>query len=166
MGADPTFRQAAEELGAGAAARGIRIVYGGASVGLMGTVADAALAAGGEVHGVIPEEMVDRELAHEGLTNLDRVASMHARKARMVELSDAFVALPGGLGTLDELFEISTWRQLGYHEKPIALVNTAGFFDRLLAYLHHAEEQGFVPRTRAEHWIVSASVEEVLAELS
>ncbi len=130
------------------AGRGWGLVYGGASVGLMGAVADAALAAGAPVIGVLPEVLRDREVAHAGLTELIYVDTMHRRKALMAERADAFIALPGGFGTLDELFEILTWRQLGIHAKPIVLVNTLGYFDGLLRFADHAVEQGFV---RAQH---------------
>jgi uncharacterized protein (TIGR00730 family) len=165
MGNNPAFQTAARELGAGCARRGFRVVYGGASVGLMGVVADAALEGNGEVIGVIPHEMEERELAHRGLARLEIVESMHARKARMVELSDAFIALPGGLGTLDELFEIATWRQLGYHAKQIVIVNTGGFFDSLLAHLDHAEKEGFVPKSRVDQLLVAKSSDEALGLL-
>jgi uncharacterized protein (TIGR00730 family) len=147
-GAHPDYEAAARALGAGLADAGAQVVYGGASVGLMGALADAALAAGGEVVGVIPQSLVDREVAHPGLTALHVVGTLHERKARMAELSDAFVALPGGAGTLEELFEIYTWGQLGLHAKPLALVNVRGYFDGLLAFLDHAMAEGFLP---AEH---------------
>ena len=126
------------------AAAGVGVVYGGGKVGLMGVVADAALAAGGEVLGVMPQHLVDREIAHAGLTRLDVVASMHERKARMAELADAFVALPGGAGTLEELFEVFTWGQLGLHAKPVALLDLDGFYDPLLAQLRAMAEQGYL----------------------
>ena len=147
-GANPAYRAAAEGLGALLASEGVRLVYGGGHVGLMGAVADAALAAGGDVVGVIPRHMVDREVAHHGLTELRVVQSMHERKAVMAELSDGFVALPGGLGTLEELFEVWTWGQLGLHRKPYALLDVAGFFQPLLAFLDHQTAERFV---RAEH---------------
>ena len=147
-GANPAYRTAAERLGTVLAAAEVRLVYGGGHVGLMGTVADAALAAGGSVVGVIPQHMVDREVAHRGLTELRVVRSMHERKAVMAELSDGFVALPGGLGTLEELFEVWTWGQLGLHRKPYALLNVAGFFQPLLALLDHQVAERFV---RPEH---------------
>src|SRR5687767_2433518 len=124
--------------------RGIGVVYGGASVGLMGTVADAALAAGGEVVGVIPQALVDREIAHPGLSELHVVQSMHERKARMADLSDGFVALPGGTGTLDELFEVYTWTQLGLHAKPLGLLDVRGYFAQLAGFLDHAVQERFV----------------------
>lgn len=143
-GNQPTYLEAAGELGRALAGRGHGLVYGGARVGLMRGVADGVLGAGGAVTGVLPQFMAGRELAHPGLTHLIWVDSMHARKARMAELSDGFIALPGGYGTLDELFEILTWAQLGLHEKPVGLLNTLGFFDGLLAYLDHATTNGFV----------------------
>jgi uncharacterized protein (TIGR00730 family) len=147
-GARPAYRQSAVELGRILAARGLGLVYGGARVGLMGALADAALEAGGEVVGVIPGALVDREVAHTGLTDLRVVASMHERKAVMAELSDGFIALPGGWGTWEELFEILTWGQLGLHRKPCGLLNVQGYFDPLLELMAHAVEEGFV---RAEH---------------
>jgi hypothetical protein len=137
---------AASELGKLFAARGIELVYGGARVGLMGALADAVLAEAGRVTGVIPRALVEKEVAHSGLTDLRIVTSMHQRKALMADLSDAFVALPGGWGTLEEMFEILTWAQLGLHRKPCGLLNVQGYFDRLLAFLDHTVEQGFVRR--------------------
>src|SRR4029453_7181490 len=128
------------------AARGIELVYGGARVGVMGAVADAVLAGAGRVTGVIPKALVEKEIAHEGLTELRIVSSMHERKALMADLSDAFIALPGGWGTLDEMFEILTWAQLGLHRKPCGLLNVLGYFDRLLSFLDHTMEEGFVRR--------------------
>jgi uncharacterized protein (TIGR00730 family) len=143
-GVRPAYLAAARELGEELAARGIGLVYGGASVGLMGGVADAVLAGGGEAIGVIPGRLVDRELAHAGLTELHVVETMHERKALMARLSDAFVVLPGGAGTLDEFFEALTWRQLGLHSKPLALLDVDGFFEPLLALADHLVEEGFV----------------------
>jgi uncharacterized protein (TIGR00730 family) len=140
----PEYAEAARAFGAAAAARGLGIVYGGGRVGLMGAVADAALSAGGEVIGVIPQELVDRELAHGGLTELRIVGSLHERKALMAELSDAFVALPGGFGTLDELLEQLTWSQLGLHEKPVGLFDVEEYWRPLIALARHATEEGFV----------------------
>ncbi len=143
-GSPAPLAEAAQAVGTELAQRGLGVVYGGGSNGLMGRVAHAALAAGGEVIGVIPRALDALEPNHPPLTRLEIVDSMHERKARMVELSDGFIALPGGLGTLDELFEIWTWRQLEFHAKPIALLNTQGFFDPLLAYLDHAQTIGFI----------------------
>jgi hypothetical protein len=123
---------------------GWQLVYGGGRAGLMGEVADAALAAGGRVVGVIPQSLMQRELGHTGLTELHVVQTMHERKRLMAERSDAFLALPGGIGTLEELFEVWTWRQLGYHDKPVGLLNTAGYYDKLLAFVADMAEEGFV----------------------
>jgi uncharacterized protein (TIGR00730 family) len=147
-GADPAYAAAAEELARVAGEAGLGLVYGGASRGLMGVLADAALAAGVEVTGVIPQLLVDREIAHPGVTDLRVVASMHERKALMAELADAFVALPGGAGTLEELFEAYTWSQLGLHAKPCGLLNVRGYYDGLVAFLDHAVAEGFL---RPEH---------------
>lgn len=140
----PDYRAAAEALGRLIAARELGLVYGGASVGLMGAVADACLAAGGEVIGVIPHALAAREVAHQGLADLRVVGSMHERKALMAELSDAFVALPGGIGTFEELFEVWTWTQLGSHGKPCGFLNVAGFYDPLLGFLDTVVEAGFL----------------------
>jgi uncharacterized protein (TIGR00730 family) len=145
MGARPEFAAAAADLGRVLAQAGVGIVYGGSSVGLMGVLADAAMAAGGEVIGVIPQVLVDAEVAARGITRLEVVATMHLRKARMADLGDAFAALPGGLGTLEELFEILTWRKLGLHDKPAAVLNVAGAWDPLLALLAAQVADGFVP---------------------
>lgn len=151
MGNDPAYADAARELATALVERGLRVVYGGASVGLMGVVADTALAAGGEVVGVIPQVLVDREVAHPGLTELHTVANMHERKARMAELSDAFIALPGGIGTLEELVEVYTWNYLGIHDKPMGIVNTNGYYDGLTAFLDTAVDAGFLrPNTREQ----------------
>jgi uncharacterized protein (TIGR00730 family) len=144
----PVYLEAAAELGQRAARRGIRIVFGGGRVGLMGAVADAALEAGGKVHGIIPRHLDDYEIGHRGTTELEIVESMHVRKMRMFEESDAFCILPGGFGTLDETFEMVTWVQLGLHEKPIVLVNVEGFWDPLLELVHHQIAENFV---RPEH---------------
>jgi uncharacterized protein (TIGR00730 family) len=143
-GHDPVYLEAARLLGETLAQRGIELVYGGASVGLMGAVADAVLANGGRVTGVMPQALADKEIAHAGLSDLRVVGSMHERKAMMAELSDGFIALPGGLGTFEELFEVWTWAQLGYHKKPCALLNVAGFYDKLAGFLDDVVERGFV----------------------
>ena len=149
-GKNPAYLAAAIRLGNELATSGLELVYGGAQVGLMGAVADAALARGGEVFGVIPEFIAAREIAHLGVTKLVVVPSMHERKAAMAARADAFVALPGGFGTLDELFEILTWAQLGLHRKPCAVLNIAGYFDGLLTFLDHAaDEQLLKPEYRA-----------------
>jgi hypothetical protein len=143
----PEHLAAAGEFGRLAAGRGIEIVFGGGRVGLMGALADGALNAGGRVTGIIPEHLRDLEVHHDGVSEMIVVDSMHTRKRRMFELSDAFCALPGGLGTLDETFEIITWKQLGLHDKPVVLVNVDGFWDPLLALLAHQLEAGYI-RTR------------------
>lgn len=143
-GIDPVYQQAAKTLGTLFAEQKIELVFGGGHVGLMGTIADAVLAGGGQVHGVIPEYLQSRELAHDGLTVLEVVPDMHARKARMAELADAFVALPGGIGTLEELFEVWTWGQLGHHTKAVVLYNVNGFYDPLLAFVERMREEGFI----------------------
>jgi uncharacterized protein (TIGR00730 family) len=143
-GARSSYAAAARSFGAAAAARGVGVVYGGGRVGLMGILADAALAAGTDVVGVIPQELVDRELAHDGVSELHVVGSLHERKALMAELADAFVALPGGFGTLDELMEQLTWSQLGLHRKPIGLLDADGYWRPLVALARHLTEEGFV----------------------
>jgi uncharacterized protein (TIGR00730 family) len=141
------YRDAAAGLGRLLAERGTGLVYGGASVGTMGVIADAALAAGGEVVGVIPQQLVDREIAHTGLTELVVVEDMHERKAMMADLSDGFIALPGGAGTLEEFFEVWTWSQLGLHSKPFGLLDVAGFYAPLAAMLDHMVDEGFLRAT-------------------
>ena len=144
VGARPAYVEAARELGGTLAGRGLGIVFGGGKVGLMGVLADAALAAGGEAIGVIPEALVAREIAHNGLTELRVVRSMHQRKTLMADLADAFIALPGGYGTLEEFFEAVTWTQLGIHRKPCGLLNVDGYYDTLLALLDRAAADGFI----------------------
>ena len=147
-GTKPAYAKAAIEVGKLLAAQKIGVVYGGAKVGLMGALANAALVAGGEVLGVIPEKLVSHEIAHPGVTELFVVESMHARKGMMGHLSQAFIALPGGWGTLEETFEVLTWTQLGYHHKPIGVLNVDGFYDHLLAHADRAVTEGFL---RSEH---------------
>lgn len=143
-GNDPIYTAAARALGRSLAERGIEIVYGGGRVGLMGELADAALAAGGRVLGVIPQRLCDLEVAHSGLSELFVVDTMHARKAMMAHLSDAFIALPGGFGTLEELFEVVTWCQIGYHHKPVGILDVAGYYAPLLRFVDHAQATGFI----------------------
>jgi uncharacterized protein (TIGR00730 family) len=159
------YAAAARDLGQLLAHRGIDLVYGGACVGLMGVVADAALEAGGRAIGVIPSVLVAKEVAHDGLTELHVVSSMHERKAKMADLSDAFIALPGGLGTWEELFEVLTWGQLGLHRKPCGLLNTLHYFDPLLAFVRHSVDEGFVRREHAGMITVADESEELLARL-
>ncbi|UZD53936.1 TIGR00730 family Rossman fold protein [Caldimonas aquatica] len=148
-GASPAFTESARETGRLIGERGWRLVYGGGRAGLMGTVADAVLEAGGTAVGVIPRSLVDKEMAHRRLTELHIVETMHERKQMMAERADVFVALPGGIGTFEELFEVWTWRQLGYHDKPVGLLNAAGYYDGLLAFIRHTEQQGFVQPAQA-----------------
>jgi len=144
FGANPAYAENAVALGTLLASRGIGLVYGGGNVGLMGVIADAALAAGGEVIGVIPQSLADREIAHTGCTELRVVDSMHTRKAMMADLSDAFVAMPGGVGTFEEFFEAITWTQLGLHRKPCGLLNVAGFYTPLALFIDQAVSDGFI----------------------
>ena len=164
-GRDPGFTNAAQLLATELARRDIEIVYGGGNVGLMGVVADAALAAGGRVTGVIPQGLVSRELAHPDLTTLHVVNSMHERKALMAELSDGFVALPGGFGTLEEFCEVVTWTQLGIHTKPCGLLNVEGYYDGLLAFLAHALQQEFLRPTHFEIVVSSTDPHELIERM-
>jgi uncharacterized protein (TIGR00730 family) len=157
-----SYVEAARQVGRVLAQRGIDLVYGGASVGTMGEVADAALAAGGSVVGVIPQTLVDWEVAHGGLTELHVVDNLHQRKALMASLADAFIALPGGAGTLDELFEAWTWAQLGIHAKPVGLLDVNGYFQPLLRFLDHMVEQGFLKPAYREMLIIESEVSALL----
>ncbi|HNT39690.1 MAG TPA: TIGR00730 family Rossman fold protein [Rubrivivax sp.] len=165
-GALPAYAEATRTLGAGLAARAWQLVYGGGKVGLMGVLADAARAGGARVTGVIPQSLMEREVGHRGLDELLIVPNMHVRKRRMAERADAFLALPGGLGTFEELFEIWTWRQLGYHQRPIALLNTAGYYDPLLRFLQDTVVQGFVAAAQAELLLVDDDPERLLARIA
>jgi uncharacterized protein (TIGR00730 family) len=164
-GADPIYRTAAVELGRALAVRNIGVVYGGAKVGLMQAVAEAALAEGGRVIGVIPTLLVDLEVAHEGLTELHVTETMHTRKALMGERSDAFIALPGGFGTFEEMFEVLAWQTLNIHAKPVLLLNTNGFYDKLLAFLDHCVEQGMLKARNREIVLVADTVDQALKVL-
>jgi uncharacterized protein (TIGR00730 family) len=164
-GVDPAYRLAAERFGTAVAQRGIGLVYGGATVGLMGVVADATLAAGGRATGVITESLAGQEIAHETLSDLHVVRTMHERKALMSELSDAFVMLPGGFGTYEEFMESVTWAQLGIHDKSCGILNVDGFFDDLLAFVHHAVAQGFIKARQVDALVISDDVDELLAAL-
>jgi uncharacterized protein (TIGR00730 family) len=165
-GTNAAFSEAAQRLGRLLAQRGLELVFGAGHIGLMGVLADAMIEAGGHTIGVIPQAMVERELAHKGLGELHIVDTMHERKALMADLADAFVALPGGFGTADELFEILTWAQLGIHHKPVGLVNIAGFFDPLLAWLDRAVADGFLKQKHRRLLIEAATVEELLDRLA
>lgn len=163
-GARPEYAIAAQELGRALVARGLGLVYGGARVGLMGAVADTVLAGGGLVTGVIPEGLVTKEIAHDGLTELRVVASMHERKAMMNDLADGFIALPGGWGTLEEFFEVLTWAQLGLHRKPCGLLNAHGYFDRLLSFIDHSVGERFVRSQQRSMVLVANSPDELLRQ--
>jgi len=162
-GAEPAYAQAARKLGSILAKSGIGLVYGGAGVGLMAEIANSAMQAQGEVIGVIPRSLVEKEVAHGGLIDLRVVDSMHQRKALMAELSDGFIAMPGGLGTLEEFFEVLTWAQLGMHTKPCGFLNVGGFYDRLLAFLDHAAKQRFIKPNHRAGVLVADTPERLLA---
>jgi uncharacterized protein (TIGR00730 family) len=165
MGAGTLFADLARDLGTEMARRGIDLVYGGGHRGLMGVVADSVLAGGGRAYGVIPQSLVDLEVAHQGLTELHTVTSMHERKAKMTELTDAFIAIPGGIGTLDELFEAWTWNALGYHSKPFCLLNVAGFWDGLIGFVDHVTESGFMSPERRAQLLVADEIGEAIEML-
>jgi uncharacterized protein (TIGR00730 family) len=165
-GADPAYADGARSLAEALAARGIGLVYGGGKVGLMGVIADAMMAAGGEAIGVMPQRLIDREIGHNGITELRVVDSMHERKAQMAELADAFVALPGGIGTLEELIEVYTWSQLGLHRKACGLLNVRGYYDHLAAFLDHAVQQRFLPEQHRALLVTAGTPEELLERLA
>ncbi len=162
LGASPAYAETARILAKALVARGYGLVYGGAKVGIMGLVADTVLAEGGRAVGVIPDALVEREVAHGGLSEQHVVRSMHERKTLMEQLSDGFVALPGGIGTLEELFEIWTWAHLGFHHKPIGVLNVEGYYDDLLGFLAHAHGQGYVLKTPMQMLLVRDQVEDLL----
>jgi uncharacterized protein (TIGR00730 family) len=161
-GTDPAFADMARAAVTEMAERGVDLVYGGGRLGLMGIIADTMLAAGGRVYGVIPQALVDHEVAHTGLTELHTVANMHERKAKMTELCDGFLALPGGIGTLDELFEAWTWNALGYHAKPFCLLNVHGFWDGLAGFMDHVRDSGFLSPARRLQLLKAESPAEAL----
>ncbi len=165
LGAQPAYEQAAIALGQELAAHDIGLIYGGASVGLMGVIANTVLQAHGEVIGVIPQGLFTREIAHTSLTKLYSVSSMHERKARMADLSDGFIVLPGGFGTFDELFEIATWQQIGIHAKPIGLLNVANYFSPLLQLVSHATQEGFISPFHAQLLSHYTTAHELVAAL-
>ncbi len=165
-GNDPAYAIAANSLGGTVAQSGLTLVYGGGHVGLMGVVADAARGAGGEVIGVMPKALVEREISHGGLTKLHVVGSMHERKALMAELSDGFIALPGGTGTLEEFFEVLTWAQLGEHGKPCGLLNAGGYYDPLLEVFDHMVEEGFLSEEHRAMVLVASEATDLLEAFS
>lgn len=164
-GANSEFTTAAKELGHYLATHNLQLVYGGGSIGLMGVIADAVLEKEGEVYGVIPEKLATEELLHPGVQHMEVVPDMHARKALMAEHADAFIAMPGGYGTLEELFEAITWSQLGIHQKPIGLLNVAGYFDALIEFVHHMIDTGFIRPQHRDLFVVGNSVEELITNL-
>jgi hypothetical protein len=161
-GSKPVFADAARATAQAMVSRGVELVYGGGRLGLMGLIADRVLELGGQVYGVIPEALIELEVAHEGVTELHRVETMHERKAKMTELADAFLALPGGIGTLDELFEAWSWNALGYHAKPFCLLNVEGFWDGLIEFIDHATDSGFLSKQRRGQLLVAATPDEAL----
>lgn len=164
--ADPIYMETAREIGRTLAKRGIAIVYGGGRLGLMGAVADSALEAGGEVIGIIPEALCRAEVAHRGCTELHIVSGMHERKFRFTELSDGFITIPGGVGTMDELWEAISWAQLGYHQKPVGLLNIAGYYDHLIAFNAHMASVGFVRPQHCNILIVDDNLDALLGKMS
>jgi uncharacterized protein (TIGR00730 family) len=165
-GHNAAYREAATELGTKIAERGVRLIYGGGQIGLMGIAADAALAAGGAVIGVIPKFLMDAEVGHRGATELVVVANMHERKQRMFDLADGFVVLPGGLGTLDEMMETITWKQLGLHDKPVALLDVEGYWGALIEVIDRAIAEGFARREVKNLFLVARTADEVFAALA
>jgi|SRR5579863_2732548 uncharacterized protein (TIGR00730 family) len=165
IGLNPAYEAAARNLGRLLAEQGLGLVYGGGGLGLMGALADGALAAAGRVVGVIPRSLVDKELAHKGLNELHVVSTMHERKSRMVELSDGFLTLPGGWGTLDEMCEMMTWATLGIHKKPVGLLNVAGYFNGLLTQLEHSEREGLIKAKNRQMLLVDADPVLLLARM-
>jgi uncharacterized protein (TIGR00730 family) len=166
IGANPVHAAAARQLGAAMVERHIALVYGGGNVGLMGVIADEVLRLGGEVTGVIPQALVEREVGHTGLSRQFIVKDMHERKAMMAELSDGFIAMPGGMGTLEELFEMLTWSQLGIHNKPVGVLNTHGFYDQLLGFMAHLQAEGFVQARHAGLMMAEAEPGALLRRLA
>lgn len=161
-GSLPVFSDATRATAEAMVSRGVELVYGGGRLGLMGLIADSVLKLGGQVYGVIPQALVDIEVAHPGLTELHTVSNMHERKAKMTDLADAFLALPGGIGTLDELFEAWSWNALGYHKKPFCLLNVEGYWDGLIEFIDHATESGFMSERRRQQLLVAQMPDEAL----
>ena len=161
-GSQPVFAEATRATAAAMVSRGVDLVYGGGRLGLMGLIADSVLELGGRVYGVIPKALVNLEVAHNGVTELHTVETMHARKAKMTDLADAFLALPGGIGTLDELFEAWSWNALGYHKKPFCLLNIEGYWDGMIEFIDHATQSGFLSAQRRSQLLVAETPEEAL----
>lgn len=164
-GARPDYIDASEQLARSMVERDLSLVYGGAHVGIMGAIANEVLKLGGKAYGVIPESLVDMEVAHPGLTELFVVGDMHERKAKMADLADGFISLPGGLGTLEEMFEVLTWAQLGFHDKPSGLLNVSGFYNSLLSFLDNANEEGFMRREHRQLLLDDADPDKLLTRL-
>jgi uncharacterized protein (TIGR00730 family) len=164
-GNNPAYANATKELISALVDKGIEIVFGGGAVGLMGIVAETVLEKGGTITGVIPDKLYEMEVAHTGLTKLYRVRDMHERKALMADLADGFIALPGGVGTLEEITEVMTWAQIGYHAKPCAFLNVNGYYDHFIAFFDHMQEQGFLYKSLQEQAIVEGEVEELIGKL-
>jgi uncharacterized protein (TIGR00730 family) len=164
--ADPVYIECAQAVGRTLAERGIGLVYGGGKLGLMGAVADAAMAAGGEVIGIIPQALVDAEVAHQGLSELHVVGTMHQRKQAFTDLSDGFINLPGGTGTMDELWEALSWAQIGYHAKPVGLLNIAGYYDHLIAFYHHMASVGFLRPQHTGILLIDSALDGLLAQMA
>ena len=165
MGNNPEYGEETKKLVKLLVSKGIEIVYGGGDVGLMGIVAETALENGGIITGVIPDKLYEMEVAHTGITKLYRVRDMHERKALMADLSDGFIALPGGVGTLEEMTEVMTWAQIGYHSKPCAFLNTNGFYDHFIAFFDHMEKEGFLYQSIHEQAIIEANVQSLVEKL-
>jgi uncharacterized protein (TIGR00730 family) len=165
LGSDPAYVEATKELVVALVKKGIEIVYGGGAVGLMGIVAETVLEKGGTITGVIPDKLYEMEVAHTGLTKLYRVKDMHERKALMADLSDGFIALPGGVGTLEEMTEVMTWAQIGYHAKPCAFLNVNGYYDHFIAFFDHMQEQGFLYKSLQEQAIVDEKIDTLIDKL-
>lgn len=166
LGSDSTYAEATKELVSALVDKGIEIVFGGGAVGLMGVVADTAIEKGGTITGVIPDKLYEMEVAHTGLTKLYRVKDMHERKALMADLSDGFIALPGGVGTLEEMTEVMTWAQIGYHSKPCAFLNTNGYYNHFISFFDHMEAEGFLYKSLKEQAIVEREIVELIRRFS
>lgn len=165
-GKNPAYAQAAALLGAELAGRGIGVVYGGGKTGLMGAMSDAVLAAGGELIGIMPRSLVEKEVAHPGVVDFRVTDSMHERKKMMVDLADAFIALPGGFGTMDELFEVLTWAQIGLHDKPIGILDVAGYFAPFVTFARHVAEEGFIAREHAGLYVIESEPDTLVSRLA
>ncbi|WP_258098723.1 LOG family protein [Marinoscillum pacificum] len=164
-GNNPIYKEEAYQVGKLMAKKGIEVIYGGGKVGLMGVVADAALEHGGKVIGVIPEKLMEWEVGHDGLTELHIVKTMHERKAMMADLSDGFVALPGGIGTMEEIIEVFTWHQIGYHNKPCAFLNTSGYYNKFFSFIEHSVSEGFLSQQQCDELIIEETFEKLLVRM-